>query len=152
MSYTDTCDPIVMYCLGLIVVVYSKQCCLQTNKYDQSLRVTDVCILTINVISFLSYASSIWRKRRWTKLPIIAPYIYDARYRAHPYILSTTVLSNKVARVYCLRLFVAIHMFLSPPKYISVSSFIVRGPMLVYEGKSPNSYYINQVYRYNAIP
>ena len=31
-----------------------------------------------------------------TKLPIIAPYIYDARYHAHPYnILSTTVLSDK---------------------------------------------------------
>ena len=28
------------------------------------------------------------------KLPIIAPYIYDARYHAHPYILSTTVLSD----------------------------------------------------------
>ena len=33
VSYTDTCDPIRMYCLGLIVVVYSKQCCLQRNKY-----------------------------------------------------------------------------------------------------------------------
>ena len=32
-------------CLGLFVV-YSKQCCLQTNKYDQSLRVTDMYILT----------------------------------------------------------------------------------------------------------
>ena len=28
------------------------------------------------------------------KLPIIAPYIYDARYHANPYILSTTVLSD----------------------------------------------------------
>ena len=27
-------------------------------------------------------------------LPIIAPYIHDARYHAHPYILSTTVLSH----------------------------------------------------------
>ena len=45
-SYNDTCDPIIMYCLGLFVVVYSKQCCLQTNKYDQSLRVTDIYILT----------------------------------------------------------------------------------------------------------
>ena len=38
-------------------------CCLQTNKYDQSVRVTDIYILTkfnnYNVISFLSYASSI---------------------------------------------------------------------------------------------
>ena len=37
-----TRDPIIMYCLGLFVVVYSKQCCLQTNKYDQSLWVTDI--------------------------------------------------------------------------------------------------------------
>ena len=28
------------------------------------------------------------------KLPIIAPYIYDARYHLHPYILSTTLLSD----------------------------------------------------------
>ena len=27
-------------------------------------------------------------------IPIIAPYIYGARYHAHPYILSTTVLSH----------------------------------------------------------
>ena len=53
------------YCLGLFVVVYSKQCCLQTNKYDQSLRVLDIYILTKfhyynYVISFfLGYASSI---------------------------------------------------------------------------------------------
>ena len=46
VSYTDTCDPIIMYFLGLFVVVYSKQCCLQTNKYDQLLRVTDIYILT----------------------------------------------------------------------------------------------------------
>ena len=43
----------------------------------------------------------IWRRRRrkrrrWTKLPIIAPYIYDASYHANPYILGTTVLSDKV--------------------------------------------------------
>ena len=38
-SYTDTCDPIIMYCMALFVVVYSKQCFLQTSKYDQSLRV-----------------------------------------------------------------------------------------------------------------
>ena len=35
-----------MYCLGLFVVVYSKQYCLQTNKYDQSLRVMDIHIVT----------------------------------------------------------------------------------------------------------
>ena len=35
-----------MHCLGLFVVVYSKQSCLQTNKYDQSLRVMDIYILT----------------------------------------------------------------------------------------------------------
>jgi hypothetical protein len=28
------------------------------------------------------------------KLLIIAPYIYDSRYQAHPYILSTTVLKR----------------------------------------------------------
>ena len=44
MSYTDICDPIIMYCMGLFVVVYSKQCCLQANKYDQSLRVTNIYI------------------------------------------------------------------------------------------------------------
>ena len=55
-------------------------------------------LLALHVIAFLSYASWIWRRRRrrrrWTQLPIIAPYIYDARYHAHPYILSTTVLSD----------------------------------------------------------
>ena len=40
------------------------------------------------------------RRRRWTKLPIIAPYIYDARHHAHPYILSTTVLSDTCTHVY----------------------------------------------------
>ena len=30
---------------------------------------------------------------------IIAPYIYDARYRANPYILSTTVLSDDAESV-----------------------------------------------------
>ena len=49
----------------------------------------------------MSYGCWIWRRRRrrrrrrrWTKLPIIAPYIYDARYHANHYILSTTVLSD----------------------------------------------------------
>ena len=28
--------------LWLFVVAYSKQCCLQTNKFDESLRVTDI--------------------------------------------------------------------------------------------------------------
>ena len=42
-------------------------------------------ISSLYVISFLSYRCWIWRRRRrrrrrWTKLPIIAPYIYDARY------------------------------------------------------------------------
>ena len=41
-----TRDPLIMYFLGLFLVVYSKQWCLQTNKYDQSLRVTDIYILT----------------------------------------------------------------------------------------------------------
>ena len=45
-SYTDTCHSIIMYYLGLFVVVYSKQWCLQTNKYDQSLQVTNIYILT----------------------------------------------------------------------------------------------------------
>ena len=31
------------------------------------------------------------------KVPIIAPYIYDARYHVHPYILSTTVLTDTAA-------------------------------------------------------
>ena len=35
-----------MYCLGLFVAVYSQYCCVQTNKYDQSLRVTDSYIVT----------------------------------------------------------------------------------------------------------
>ena len=41
-----TCDPITIYCLELFVVVYSNQYCVQTNEYDQSLRVTDIYILT----------------------------------------------------------------------------------------------------------
>ena len=51
---------------------------------------TDIYILTkyryYYVILFLSYGYWMWR-RRWTKLPIIAPYIYDARYHANPYIV-----------------------------------------------------------------
>ena len=46
LTICELCDPIIMYRLGLFVVVYSKQCCLQTNKYDQSLQVTDIFILT----------------------------------------------------------------------------------------------------------
>ena len=64
MSYTDTCDPIIMYCLGIFVVVYSKQCCLQRNKYyipvssgDGYLHSYKISLLY--VVSFFSYASSI---------------------------------------------------------------------------------------------
>ena len=35
------------------------------------------------------------KKKKMKKLSIIAPYIYDARYHANPYILSTTVLSDR---------------------------------------------------------
>ena len=35
-----------------------------------------------------------------SQLPIIAPYIYDARYHVHPYILSTTVLSDELFCIY----------------------------------------------------
>ena len=42
-----------MYNLGLFVVVYSEQNCLQTKKYDQSLRVMDICIFTKVLFCFL---------------------------------------------------------------------------------------------------
>ena len=78
IAYTDTCDPIIMYCLGLFVVVHSKQWCLRTKTYDQFLPVMDM---------LFRYAAE--EGERWTKLPIIAPYIYDA---GHPYIRSTIAL------------------------------------------------------------
>ena len=46
MSYTNTRAPIIMYCLGLFVVVYSKQNCLQTEKYDVAQVVIDMYIPT----------------------------------------------------------------------------------------------------------
>ena len=44
VSYTDTCDPIIM---GLFV------CCLQRNKYDQSLRVKDIGYLKLITLCYL---------------------------------------------------------------------------------------------------
>ena len=35
------------------------------------------------------------KKEKMNKTPYHSPYIYDARYHAHPYILNTTVLSDK---------------------------------------------------------
>ena len=91
VSYTDTCDSIIMFFLGLFVVVYSKQCCLQRNKYDQSLRVIDIYSLTkFHYFMLFRFRVMGVEKRKWTKLSIIAPYIYDARYHVNPYILSTT--------------------------------------------------------------
>ena len=52
VSYTDTCYPIIMYCLGLFVVVYSKM--LFTNKYvypvssgDRYLRCCKISLLYV---------------------------------------------------------------------------------------------------------
>ena len=80
-------------------------CCLQRNKYDQSLRVMDIYILTkfqlLYVVSFLSYGCLIWRRRRrWTKLSIIAPYIYDARYHANPYNYTKIILPYLVIYIW----------------------------------------------------
>ena len=75
--------PIITYCLGLFVVVYSKQCGLQA-------RPVSLATFLQNFISIMLYhfwVTGFNLKRRWTKLPIIAPYIYDARYHAHPYII-----------------------------------------------------------------
>ena len=72
MSYTDTCDLIIMYCQGL------------TNKYDRSLRVTDIYFLKKFHYMFELREFNLKMKEE-TKLPIIAPYIYDARYHAHAY-------------------------------------------------------------------
>ena len=45
--------PIILYCLGLVAVVRNKQCCLQTNKYDQSLLVTDILQGFITICYFV---------------------------------------------------------------------------------------------------
>ena len=100
MSYTDSCSmPIKIYCWGDFVVVYSKQHCYKRKKYDCTCGygyVHSYKIAWLYLFRFLSYAG--WRRRRtwwWTKLPIIAPYIYDARYNAHPYILPYLVMYTK---------------------------------------------------------
>ena len=46
-----------------------------------------VCLLIVNF----------WVMGVESDIPIIAPYIHDARYHAHPYFLSTTILSDKQA-------------------------------------------------------
>ena len=33
-------------CLGIFAIVYSKQCCLQTNKYDHAHLVMDIHIIS----------------------------------------------------------------------------------------------------------
>ena len=50
-------------------------CAIYVLRYDQSLRVIDIYIVT----KFHYYSMF------FNKLPIITPYIYDARYHAHPY-------------------------------------------------------------------
>ena len=53
VRYTDTCSmPIIMYCLGPFVVVYSKQHCSQTKKYDVAHVVMDMYIPIHGFISF----------------------------------------------------------------------------------------------------
>ena len=84
-SYTDTCVPIILYCLGLFVVVYKQKC-------DRSLRV----ILTKfhYTVLFRFCVDSEGKDDEEQKFPLLSPYIYDTRYDAHPYKLSTTVLSD----------------------------------------------------------
>ena len=64
MSYTDTCDPII--CLGL---------CLQRYKYDQSLRVTDIYILTnfITLCCFVLKKEEKKKKKKMNKTPYHSP-------------------------------------------------------------------------------
>ena len=56
-----------------------------------------ICTLLQNFMALsLSVFELCWLKKKkiMNKTPIIAPYIYDARYHDIPYILSTTVLSD----------------------------------------------------------
>ena len=56
----------------------------------------DVCAHNFTALSLLVFYLCWFKKEKkmMDKLPIIALYIYDAMYHAHPYILSTTILSD----------------------------------------------------------
>ena len=76
-SYTDTCDPIIMYCLGLFTVnnVVYKQISM-TSLFWWQIAIYILTKLHYSII--FSFWVTLWRRRRrrrWTKLPIIAPYI-----------------------------------------------------------------------------
>ena len=54
---------------------------------------------TVPIVSSTHTLDPICALEKTTKLPIIAPYIYDSRYHVHPYILSATVLSDIYALI-----------------------------------------------------
>ena len=87
-----------MYCLGLFVVVYSKQCCLQTNKYDQSLLGYGYLHSYKISLLYVCFVFKLWvlnlNLKKKEKMNKTAYHTYDARYHPHPYILSTTALSD----------------------------------------------------------
>ena len=51
----DSCDPIIMYCLGLFVVFYSEKCCLQTKVYDVAHPVMNIHIPIYKFHSFICF-------------------------------------------------------------------------------------------------
>ena len=60
-----------------------------------------ICTFLQNLMALPYSVFELWwlnrkkkKKKMMNKLPIIAPYIYNTRYHAHPYILSITVLSD----------------------------------------------------------
>ena len=70
--------------------------CKRCNTHDQSLQVMDIYILTNFhlYMLFRFWVTRVQSEEGGEDVPIIVQYIYDARYHANPYILSTTVLSD----------------------------------------------------------
>ena len=90
----------IEYIMSTNVLPVAICCCLQTNKYDQSLRVMDIYVLTkfhyFYVVSFELWVLNL--KKKMNKTPYHSPIHlqYDA---TNPYIQSTTVLSD--TKYYC---------------------------------------------------
>jgi hypothetical protein len=67
VSYTNTHVPIIIHCLGLFVVVFSKQHCLWTKKYYVTHVVIDMYIPTNFMVLSVSVFELCWFKKKKKK-------------------------------------------------------------------------------------